>query len=207
MDVHVVDHPLAAVRLTALRDAGTDRAGFRTALHELTLLLVYEATRTLAVTAVPVSTPLTGATGAAWVSEPLLVPLLRAGAGMLGAAQTLLPGAAVGFIGVARDEQTLTPQPYLATLPDDLTGTPVLLLDPMLATGGSAVHAVGMLAARGATDIAVLCAVAAPAGVAALGAAAPGTRLFTAALDDGLDAAGYIVPGLGDAGDRLFGPR
>ncbi len=116
------------------------------------------------------------------------------------------PLAAVRLTAL-RDEQTLTPQPYLATLPDDLSGIPVLLLDPMLATGGSAVHAVRLLGARGATDVRLLCAVAAPAGVAALAAAAPHTRLFTAALDDGLDAAGYIVPGLGDAGDRLFGPR
>jgi len=126
---------------------------------------------------------------------------------MVEPAQALIPEAAVGFVGVARDEETAVPAEYLVSLPDDLRGLPVVVLDPMLATGGSMVHTVGLLHSRGADDITVLCVVAAPEGVAALEKAAPDARLFTAAIDDRLNEAAYIVPGLGDAGDRQFGPR
>jgi len=207
VDVHVVDHPLAAVRLTALRDERTDNATFRAALAGLTQLLVYEATRDARQVTVGVRTPLAETTGARLATPPLLVAVLRAGLGMVEPAQALIPEAAVGFVGVARDEETAVPAEYLVSLPDDLRGLPVVVLDPMLATGGSMVHTVGLLHSRGADDITVLCVVAAPEGVAALKKAAPDARLFTAAIDDRLNEAAYIVPGLGDAGDRQFGPR
>jgi uracil phosphoribosyltransferase len=207
MDVHVVDHPLAAVRLTALRDKNTDNTAFRAALGELTLMLVYEATRDVRRENVVVRTPLAETAGARLVTPPLLVAVLRAGLGMVERAHALLPEASVGFVGVARDEETARPTPYLESLPENLRGRPVIVLDPMLATGGSMTHAIGLLQRRDADDITVLCVVAAPEGVAALEKAAPRARLFTAAIDDGLNGDAYIVPGLGDAGDRQFGPR
>jgi uracil phosphoribosyltransferase len=207
MDVHVVAHPLAAVRLTTLRDENTDNADFRAALGELSLMLVYEATRDVQRESVDVRTPLAETAGTRLVKPPLLVAVLRAGLGMVEQAQVLLPEASVGFVGVARDEETALPTQYLESLPDDLRGQRVIVLDPMLATGGSMVHAIGLLQRRGADDIIVVCVVAAPEGVAALEKAAPTARLFTAAVDDGLDDNAYIVPGLGDAGDRQFGPR
>ncbi|GJO07623.1 hypothetical protein NJB1907f44_49340 [Mycobacterium marinum] len=133
--------------------------------------------------------------------------MLRAGLGMVDEAHAALPEARVGFVGIARNEQTHQPVPYLESLPDDLSGLPVMVLDPMLATGGSMTFTVDLLLSRGATDITVLCVVAAPQGVAALEKAAPNARLFTVAIDDGLNEEAYIVPGLGDAGDRQFGPR
>jgi uracil phosphoribosyltransferase len=207
MDVHVVDHPLAAVRLTALRDENTDNAGFRAALGELSLMLVYEATRDVPHENVTVRTPLAPAPGTRLATPPLLVAVLRAGLGMVDSAHVLLPDASVGFVGVARDEETALPTQYLESLPDDLAGRPVIVLDPMLATGGSMKHAVGLLQQRGADSLTVVCVVAAPEGIAALEKTAPDARLFTAAVDDGLDDNAYIVPGLGDAGDRQFGPR
>ena len=207
MDVCVVDHPLAAARLTVLRDERTDNAGFRAALGDLTHMLVYEATRDAPVETITVRTPLADTSGVRLASPPLLVPVLRAGLGMVEQAHALIPEAEVGFVGVARDESTHQPVPYLEALPDDLRGRPVLVLDPMLATGGSMTHAVELLVDRGATDLTVVCVVCAPQGVAALHKAAPRARLFTAAVDDGLNADAYIVPGLGDAGDRQFGPR
>ncbi len=207
MDVRVVDHPLAAARLTTLRDERTDNAAFRLALRDLTLMLVYEATRNAPCQTVTVRTPLAKTAGIRLAKPPLLVAVLRAGLGMVDPALTLLPEARVGFVGVARDEQTASPTPYLESLPDDLHGRPVMALDPMLATGGSMTHAIGLLQRRGAEDITVLCVVVASEGIAALEKAAPQARLFTAAIDGGLNEAAYIVPGLGDAGDRQFGPR
>ncbi|HLR99094.1 uracil phosphoribosyltransferase [Mycolicibacillus parakoreensis] len=207
MQTHVVDHPLAAARLTTLRDRRTGNAEFRAALRDLTLMLVYEATRGLAHVPVRVHTPVAETAGVRLVTPPLLVPVLRAGLGMVDVAHALIPEAQVGFVGVVRDEHTHTPVPYLASLPHDLAGQPVLVLDPMLATGGSMAHTAGLLADRGATDITAVCAVAAPQGVAALSRAGAAVRLVTAAIDEGLDAAAFIVPGLGDAGDRQYGPR
>jgi uracil phosphoribosyltransferase len=207
VDVHIVDHPLAAARLTTMRDERTDNAGFRAALRDLTLMLVYEATRDAARESFPIRTPMAETLGVRLANQPLLVPILRAGLGMVDQALTLLPQAQVGFVGVARDEETHLPAEYLASLPDDLAGLPVLVLDPMLATGGSLTHALDLLLARGATDITALCALAAPEGIAALEKCAPDARLFTAAVDDRLNEVAFIVPGLGDAGDRQFGPR
>jgi uracil phosphoribosyltransferase len=207
MDVRVVDHPLVAARLTTLRDERTDNAAFRAALRDLTMMLVYEATRDAARAETTVRTPLASTTGYRLARPPLLVPVLRAGLGMVDQAHALIPEAQVGFVGVARDERTHQPTPYLESLPEDLSTRPVMVLDPMLATGGSMVHTLELLKSRGAADITVVCVVVAPEGIAALQRAAPDVRLFTATIDDGLNDVAYIVPGLGDAGDRQFGPR
>jgi uracil phosphoribosyltransferase len=207
MDVHVVDHPLAAARLTTLRDERTGNAGFRSALRDLTLMLVYEATRDAASEAVAVRTPLSDTVGSRLARPPLLVPVLRAGLGMVDQAHALIPEAHVGFVGIARNEETAQPAPYLESLPDDLSNVPVMVLDPMVATGGSMAHTLGLLHDRNAVDITAVCVVCAPEGIAALEKASPGLRLYTAAIDDGLNDVAYIVPGLGDAGDRQFGPR
>ncbi|MBV8181435.1 MAG: uracil phosphoribosyltransferase [Mycobacterium sp.] len=207
MDVLVVNHPLAAARLTTLRDQRSDSAAFRVALRDLTLMLVYEATRDAPRETVTVRTPLAETVGARLAKPPLLVPVLRAGLGMVDQAHVLIPEARVGFVGVARNEETAKPMPYLESLPDDLRGQPVMVLDPMLATGGSMIHTIGLLHRRGADDITVLSVVVAPEGIAALEKTAPNVRVFTAAVDDGLNDVSYIVPGLGDAGDRQFGPR
>ncbi len=207
MDVCVVDHPLSAARLTTLRDERTDNAGFRAALRDLTHMLVYEATRNAPRQDIAVRTPLADTVGCRLANPPLLVPVLRAGLGMVDQAHALIPEARVGFVGVARNEATHHPVPYLESLPVDLRTQPVMVLDPMLATGGSMAYTIELLAARGAIDITVVCVVCAPEGVAALEKAAPQARLFTATIDDGLNDDAYIVPGLGDAGDRQFGPR
>jgi uracil phosphoribosyltransferase len=207
MDVRVVDHPLAAARLTTLRDERTENAGFRAALRDLTLMLVYEATRDAACETIPVRTPVTDTTGSRLAAPPLLVPVLRAGLGMVDQAHALIPEARVGFVGVARDEATHQPTPYLESLPEDLSTQPVMVLDPMLATGGSMAYTLGLLVARGAVDITAVCVVCAPQGIAEIERVVPGMRLYTAAIDEGLNDAAYIVPGLGDAGDRQFGPR
>jgi uracil phosphoribosyltransferase len=207
MDVRVIDHPLAAARLTMLRDERTDNAAFREALRDLTLMLVYEATRDAPCDIVPVRTPLAETTGCRLANPPLLVPVLRAGLGMVDQAHALIPEAQVGFVGVARDEETHLPTPYLESLPNDLSGRPVMVLDPMLATGGSMAHTVGLLQARNADDITAVCVVVAPEGISALEKVAPQMRIFTATIDERLNEIAYIVPGLGDAGDRQFGPR
>ena len=207
MDVHVVNHPLAAARLTTLRDECSDNGAFRVALRDLTMMLVYEATRDAARETFTVRTPLAETVGTRLAKPPLLVPVLRAGLGMVDQAHVLIPEARVGFVGVARNEETAEPMPYLESLPDDLRGQPVMVLDPMLATGGSMIHTIGLLHRRGADDITVLSVVVAPEGIAALEKSCAGVRVFTAAIDDGLNDISYIVPGLGDAGDRQFGPR
>jgi uracil phosphoribosyltransferase len=207
VDVHVVNHPLAAARLTTLRDERSDNGAFRVALRDLTMMLVYEATRDAACETFAVRTPLAETVGTRLAKPPLLVPVLRAGLGMVDQAHVLIPEARVGFVGVARNEETAEPMPYLESLPDDLRGQPVMVLDPMLATGGSMIHTIGLLHRRGADDITVLAVVVAPEGIAALEKTAPNVRVFTAVVDDGLNDASYIVPGLGDAGDRQFGPR
>lgn len=201
----VVQHPLAAARLTTLRDARTDQATFRAALRELTLMLVYEATRSIAVIHEQIHTPVSRADGVRIAEPPLLVPVLRAGLGMAEAAFGLLPEAQMGFVGLARDEETLAPRAYMESLPADLTGRPVIVLDPMLATGGSLAHCVGLLVSRGATDVTVVCALAAPEGLRRLEDSGLPLRVVTASIDARLNDSAYIVPGLGDAGDRQFG--
>ncbi|GAB3358067.1 uracil phosphoribosyltransferase [Micromonospora halotolerans] len=205
MDVHVIDHPLAQARLTAMRDSRTDSASFRAALHELTTMLVYEAARSFPVEKYSIQTPVTGTEGTRLANPPLLVPVLRAGLGMADAALGLLPESSMGFVGLARDEKTYEPRAYMESLPRDLAGLPVLVLDPMLATGGSLEHGCRLLADRGCTDITVLCVLAAPAGIERLERSGLPLRLVTASIDEGLNDRMFIVPGLGDAGDRQFG--
>ncbi|GAA2875303.1 uracil phosphoribosyltransferase [Pseudonocardia halophobica] len=205
MDVRVVDHPLARARLTTMRDARTDNAAFRAALRDLTLLLIVEATRGFEVADFPLHTPVARTTGHRLANPPVLVPVLRAGLGMVDAAQNLIPEAQMGFVGVARDEVTHLPTPYMESLPASLVGRPVFVLDPMLATGGSMVHTVELLTARGADDVTAVCVLAAPEGVRALEASGLPVQLVTAAIDERLNDSAFIVPGLGDAGDRQFG--
>jgi len=205
MNVLLVDHPLAAARLTVMRDARTGNAAFRAALRELTLMLMYEATRHAEVVAERVHTPVARTTGCRLATPPLLVPVLRAGLGMADQAHALIPEAQMGFVGLARDEQTLTPTPYLESLPGSLAGLPVFVLDPMLATGGSMEYTIRLLTGRGATDVTAICALAAPEGIDRLRTSGLPVRIVTASVDERLNDSGFIVPGLGDAGDRQFG--
>jgi uracil phosphoribosyltransferase len=205
MDLTVVDHPLAARLLTRLRDEATDRATFRQTMDELAGMLVYEACRTLATEQVDVVTPMGPATGIRISRPPLVVPVLRAGLGLHGAVIRLLPETDTAFVGVSRNEETLQPEPYMNSVPPDLAGRPVLVLDPMLATGGSLAHACRLLRDRGAGDMTGVCVLAAPEGLAHIEQSGLVARVVTAAVDAHLDERAFIVPGLGDAGDRLFG--
>ncbi len=205
MRTTIVDHPLAALLLSRLRDESTGRADFAAAVDGLGGMLVYEATRSLGTEPVAVGTPLAEASGVRLAAEPFLLPVLRAGLGLLGPAQRLLPESATGFIGVSRDEATFAPNSYLTAVPDDLGGCPVLVLDPMLATGGSMAFALDLLASRRPGPITAVCILAAPEGVARINALGTVDELVVAAVDERLDDRAFIVPGLGDAGDRLFG--
>ena len=205
MDVLVVDHPLAKARLSTMRDARTDNTAFRGALRDLTLMLIYEAMRAAPLTTAPIHTPVARTLCYSLAQPPLLVPVLRAGLGMVDAAQSFVPEAQIGFVGVARDEETHKPTPYMVSLPESLAGRPVFVLDPMLATGGSMVYTIELLTARGATDVTSVCVLAAPEGVARLRGSGLPVRLVTASVDERLNDSAYIVPGLGDAGDRQFG--
>ena len=201
----IVDHPLVRAALTRLRDKRTATPQFRALIGEVGLLVAFEATRDLAVRAHRVATPLGPARGWSLKRHVVLVPVLRAGLGMLPAFQSVLPEATVAVIGLKRDETTLATHTYMTKIPDDLSRADVILLDPMLATGGSASTAIALLRARHARKIRVASIVAAPPGIRRVLDAHPGTRIFTAALDPKLDKNGFIVPGLGDAGDRMFG--
>jgi uracil phosphoribosyltransferase len=205
MQVTVVDHPLAAQLLTRLRETGTDRAGFRRAMDDLSGILVYEATRAIEVESFDIETPLGPTRGTRVTRPPLVVPVLRAGLGMLGGVLRHLPETDTGFIGVARNEETLVPEPYMNSVPDELHGRPVLVLDPMLATGGSMEHSCRILAERGAGPLTCACVLAAPEGLRRLEATGLAAHVVTASIDERLNDDAYIVPGLGDAGDRLFG--
>jgi uracil phosphoribosyltransferase len=205
VDVLVVDHPLAQSRLTVMRRAETDSSVFRAALHELTTMLVYEAARSFAVEKYGIETPVAPTEGTRLANPPLIVPVLRAGLGMADSALALLPESSMGFVGLARDELTFEPRAYMESLPGDLSGLPVLVLDPMLATGGSLVHCCQLLVDRGCTDITICCVLSAPEGIERLSGSGLPLRLVTASIDQGLNEKKYIVPGLGDAGDRQFG--
>jgi uracil phosphoribosyltransferase len=205
MDVQVVDHPLAKARLSELRDARTDNAAFRAALADLTLMLIYEATRDAPLATAPLHTPVARTVGYRLANPPLLVPVLRAGLGMADAALGLMPEAQMGFVGLARDEETHRPVPYMESLPATLAGRPVFVLDPMLATGGSMAHTIRLLTERGAADVTAICVLAAPEGVAHLRDSGLPVRVITASIDERLNDSAFIVPGLGDAGDRQFG--
>lgn len=210
MDTQVVDHPLLASKLTTLRDASTDSPTFRRLTEELVTLLAYEATRHVRVTETVVETPVAQTTGTRLASpRPLVVPILRAGLGMLEGMMRLLPTAEVGFLGMVRDEETLEASTYAERLPDDLTGRQCFVLDPMLATGGTLAAAIRFLTDRGADHITALCLLSAPEGCKRLEQELEDldvpVTVVTAAMDDRLNEKGYIVPGLGDAGDRLYG--
>lgn len=208
MRLHVADHPLVSHKLTVLRDVATPSPTFRQLVDELVVLLAWEATRDVAVVPVEVVTPVAPTTGVKIAGRPLVVPVLRAGLGMLAGMLRLLPTAEVGFLGMQRDETTLEAVTYADRLPEDLAGRQCFLLDPMLATGGTLAAAVDDLLTRGARDVTALCLVAAPEGLARLErSVGPRTdvTVVVAAVDEGLDDQAYIVPGLGDAGDRLYG--
>ena len=211
MQTLVADHPLVAHKLTALRDVQTETPTFRRLTDELVTLLAYEATRHIKVEPVSVTTPVAVADGVRLARPvPLVVPVLRAGIGMLDGMTRLLPSADVGFVGLARDEETLVATTYATRLPADLAGRDAFVLDPMLATGGTLETVIGMLVSRGAATVTAICLLAAPEGVTRVAEAFPDdaavpVRVVTAAVDQSLNERGYIVPGLGDAGDRLYG--
>jgi uracil phosphoribosyltransferase len=206
----VVDHPLVAHKLTALRSETTDTPTFRRLADQLVTLLAYEATRDVRVEQVDIQTPVAPTTGVRLrPPQPLIVPILRAGLGMLDGMLRLLPTAEVGFLGMVRNERTLQASTYAERLPDDLSGRQCYVLDPMLATGGTLAAAIQFLTQRGADDITAICLLAAPEGCARLEQGLAGidvpVTVVTAAMDEKLNDRGYIVPGLGDAGDRLYG--
>ena len=210
MRIHVADHPLIAHKLTTLRDERTDSPTFRRLADELVTLLAYEATRDVRVEEVTVNTPVAEATGTRLAHpRPLVVPILRAGLGMLDGMMRLLPTAEVGFLGMMRNEETLQATTYAERLPETLAGRQCYVLDPMLATGGTLAAAISFLTDRGANDITAICLLAAPEGCARLESDLAGldvpVTVVTAAMDERLNEKGYIVPGLGDAGDRLYG--
>jgi len=201
-----LDHPAVRAKVTQIRDAATDVPTFRRLVDEVALLLTYEATRSLPSEPIDVRTPLetTPGTRIPW-DRVAVVPVLRAGLGMLDGALNVLPGAAVGFVGVYREEDELRPVPYFLKLPDDVASREVLLLDPMVATGGSAVYAIRTCKQAGAAKIVLIALIAAPEGIARVHGEHPDVAIYTAAVDRQLNDDGFILPGLGDAGDRLFG--
>ncbi|MGV0397220.1 uracil phosphoribosyltransferase [Corynebacterium suicordis] len=208
MEIQVVEHPLIASRMTIMRDERSNNAAFRAALADLGAMLVYEAAKDLELQSFDVQTPVATAEGFRLAKPPIIVPVIRAGLGMIDPALSMIPDAQVGFIGLARDEETHEPVPYLEALPQDLSGQPVFLVDPMLATGGSLLHAIRLLEGRGADDITCICMISAQPGVDALVDAGVNVKkLVTAVVDPELNSDSYILPGLGDAGDRLYGPR
>jgi uracil phosphoribosyltransferase len=205
--ITVVDHPVLAHRVGLLRDKRTDRDTFRQLVAGVSSFLAYEALRDLGLADVTVDTPVLAGAPARRVDETVLVvPVLRAGLGMVQAIQEVVPLTEVAHVGLRRDETTLRSEVYLNRLPRDLGGRRVIVCDPMLATGGSLVQVCDLVLGRGAKEVLVLCIIASEPGLATFRAAHPAVRVFCAAVDPGLNEVGYIVPGLGDAGDRLFGP-
>ena len=208
MRVFVADHPLITHKLTVLRDKNTPSPVFRQLVEELVTLLAYEATRDVRVEKVDIETPVTRTSGVKLSKpRPIIVPILRAGLGMLEGIVKLLPTATVGFLGIKRDEETLEPHTYANRLPEDLSGRQVYIIDPMLATGGTLMDSIDYVFERGATEVTAICLLGAPEGVEALRAHVgdKNVNLVLGALDEKLNEVGYIVPGLGDAGDRLYG--
>jgi uracil phosphoribosyltransferase len=204
-DVTVVDHVLLQRLVSILRDRDTPHGNFRQTLDDAAMILAYEAMRTLRTDAIDVETPLEGARGVRLADEVVIVAILRAGLGLVDGFLRLVPDARVGHLGMYRDEEALRPVGYYENIPAGVEDAEVFVVDPMLATGGSSVQAIGRLKRAGARRISFVCLVAAPEGVKALHAAHPEVPILTAALDRELDANGYIRPGLGDAGDRIFG--
>jgi uracil phosphoribosyltransferase len=208
MRIHVADHPLITHKLTVLRDKNTPSPVFRQLVEELVTLLAYEATREVKTEEVSIETPVTVAKGMKLSRpRPIIIPVLRAGLGMLEGIVKLLPTAEVGFLGIKRNEETLEPYTYANRLPDDLTGRQVFIIDPMLATGGTLMDSIDYVFERGATDITCICLLGAPEGLKAVEdhIGNKDVKIVLGALDEKLNELGYIVPGLGDAGDRLYG--
>ena len=204
----MADHPLITHKLTVLRDKNTPSPVFRQLVEELVTLLAYEATREVKTTEVTIETPVTKTNGRKLSKpRPIIIPILRAGLGMLEGIVKLLPTAEVGFLGIKRNEETLQPYTYANRLPDDLTGRQVYIIDPMLATGGTLIDSIDYVFEKGATDITCICLLGAPEGLAALEKhlGDRDVKIVLGALDEKLNELGYIVPGLGDAGDRLYG--
>lgn len=204
-NVIVFDHPLIQHKLSYLRDRTTGHRPFRALLYQIAGLMVFEATRTVPVAPVEIQTPMEMTVGRRLSAQITVVPVLRAGLGMAEGILEMMPEARVGHLGIYRDERTLEPHAYLRRLPRDLDAGPVLLVDPMLATAGSALAAIKILREAGANDLRFLCLVAAPEGIRRVAEAHPGITIYTAAIDRCLNEKGYILPGLGDAGDRLYG--
>ncbi len=203
--VHVMDHPLILHKISMLRNKDTSVKDFRELAYEIALLMGYEATRDLELTEREVETPLAKTTGRFIDKQVALVPILRAGLGMVDALMSLIPAAKVGHIGLYRDHETLQPVEYYCKLPPDIAQRQVLVLDPMLATGGSSAAAIEFIKKRGAQRIKLMCIIASPEGVEVVTKAHPDIEVFCGIVDERLNEKGYIVPGLGDAGDRLFG--
>ena len=206
--VHVLDHPLLQHKLSILRDENTGVKDFRQVVSEIATLMCYEATRDLPVEEVEIQTPVSKATVKVLAGKKLaIVPVLRAGLGMVDGVMQLVPAAKVGHIGLYRDPETALPVEYYCKLPNDIANREVIVLDPMLATGGSAIDAITQIKARGVKNIKFMCIIAAPEGLRALQDAHPDVKIYCASLDDHLDEHKYIIPGLGDAGDRIFGTK
>ncbi|MCM0757933.1 uracil phosphoribosyltransferase [Sporomusa sphaeroides DSM 2875] len=208
MQVKIIDHPLIQHKLSFVRDVKTGTKEFRELLEEISTLMAFELTRNLPLEETQVETPLTTCTCKMLSGKKIaIVPILRAGLGMVNGIVKLIPAAKVGHIGVYRDHETLKPVEYFCKLPTDVAERELIVVDPMLATGGSAVAAIEMLKAKGAKQIKLMCLVAAPEGVAVMNAHHPDVEVYVAAVDSHLNERGYIVPGLGDAGDRIFGTK
>ena len=205
--LEVLNHPLITHKLTQMRKTKTGTKDFRENLDEIAELMAYEVCRDLPVQPVEIETPVAPCVGYELSKEVIIVPILRAGIGLLDGIRRLVPTAKVGFIGLYRDEETLEPHEYFAKFPKGLEDAVVMVVDPMLATGGSAVAALDIVKKRGAKNIKLVCLVGAPEGVKAVQTAHPDVDIYLAAMDDHLNERGYIVPGLGDAGDRIFGTK
>ena len=205
--LEVLNHPLITHKLTQMRKTKTGTKDFRENLDEIAELMAYEVCRDLPVQPVEIETPVAPCVGYELSIEVIIVPILRAGIGLLDGIRRLVPTAKVGFIGLYRDEETLEPHEYFAKFPKGLEDAVVMVVDPMLATGGSAVAALDAIKARGAKNIKLVCLVGVPEGVKAVQTAHPDVDIYLAAMDDHLNERGYIVPGLGDAGDRIFGTK
>lgn len=203
----VFDHPLIKHKLTIMRKKETGTKDFRQNLDEIGGLMVYEVTRDLPLNEIPIETPLCQTIGYEMAKDVLIVPILRAGLGVVNGIQNLIPTARIAHIGMYRDEETLEPHPYFEKYPSNMDEAAVIIVDPMLATGGSSVAAIDMVKKQGATSIKLVCLVGAPEGVKVVEEAHPDVDIYLASLDDHLNEKGYIVPGLGDAGDRIFGTK
>ncbi|MBP2651091.1 MAG: upp [Firmicutes bacterium] len=208
MQVRVIDHPLIQHKLSFIRDVNTGAKEFRELLEEIAMLMAYEITRNLTLEEIEVRTPVTTCKSKVLAGKKLaVVPILRAGLGMVSGVTKIIPAARVGHIGVYRNPENLQPVEYYCKLPSDIAEREIVVVDPMLATGGSAVAAIDMIKRSGAKNIKLMCLVAAPQGVLVVNDHHPDVEIYTASVDEGLNEHGYIVPGLGDAGDRIFGTK